>query len=276
MDYDPIKDRLGDMATAGPIAMRAFYAGLDTVFLRSWYVRRALRRLLRRVPSHRPIRVLDAGTGFGQYAHFLLRTYPNVTVDAVDVKQEYLDRAEAFFATESFAERVQFRNLDLTTELTDRNAYDLILSVDVMEHIEDDRAVFRNFGQAVKPGGFVIINTPSDLGGSGVAEEGDESFIGEHVRDGYSLEDITAKLEQAGLRLERHEYTYGPTGSVAWRILVQGPMKVLEANKAFAPLLAPYYAGALPVGVALNAADMVFRNRKGTGLLAIARRKAWS
>ena len=65
-----------------------------------------------------------------------------------------------------------------------------LLSVDVMEHIEEDVEVFRHFHRVLKPGGHVVINTPSDLGGSDVQDSEDESFIGEHVRDGYSRDDL--------------------------------------------------------------------------------------
>ena len=55
--------------------------------------------------------------------------------------------------------------------------------------------------EALRPGGYVIVNTPSDLGGSDVSGEGDESFIGEHVRDGYNRAELEAKLVRAGFEI---------------------------------------------------------------------------
>lgn len=274
MDYDPVKDRLGGFFWRGPARTRLFFRGLDLVFLRSWYVRRRLRAILDQLPRDRVVRVLDAGTGFGQYAYWLVSTFPNVEVTAVDVKEEYLRRARGFLARTPYAGRVHFDVRDLTEPPPDdeRGRYDLALSVDVMEHIEDDRAVFRGFAEVLTPGGYALVNTPSDLGGSGVTEAGDASFIGEHVRDGYPYEELREKLETAGLRVVGHEYTYGPAGSLAWRMLIKGPIQALNRSWAFAPLVALYYLPALPVGLVLNAVDLSRRNRRGTGHLMVARR----
>ncbi|GAB5537487.1 MAG: class I SAM-dependent methyltransferase [Rubricoccaceae bacterium] len=272
MDYDPVKDRLGAFFWASPARTKAFYRLLDTVFLRSWYVRRQLRRVVEAQPAGQPVRVLDAGTGFGQYAYWLVKTFPHVHVTAVDVKQDYLDRAEAFMATTPYADRVAFHQLDLTEPMAEDGLYDIALSVDVMEHILDDRAVFRNFAKVLRPGGSALVNTPSDQGGSGIEEEGDESFIGEHVRDGYPVDELVEKLETAGLAVTETEYTYGPVGSAAWRMLVKWPITALNASKLTAPLVALYYLPALPVGALLNRVDLESDNETGTGLLVTAQR----
>ncbi|MEL6770609.1 MAG: class I SAM-dependent methyltransferase [Bacteroidota bacterium] len=274
LDYDPVKDRLGDLAEKSPALTKGFYRTLDLVFLRAWYVHRRLRALIARLPQDRPINVLDAGTGFGQYAYFLLREFPQVRVHAVDIKDDYLDRAERFFKQTPYADRVSFGWRDLTAPQPETDAYDLILSVDVMEHIEDDRGVFRNFRQMLRPGGYVLVNTPSDLGGSGITEEGQESFIGEHVRDGYNVGELYEKLDTAGLTPVLHEYTYGRYGSAAWRLLVKWPIQALNASWLTAPLVGAYYLGALPAGLALNRADLQTPNAEGTGLLVVAQKSA--
>ncbi len=272
VDYDPVKDRLGAFFWATPARTKAFYRLLDTVFLRSWYVRRALRQRIEAL-GDRPVHVLDAGTGFGQYAYWLVDTFPNVEVTAVDVKDDYLARAQAFMAQTPYADRVAFERADLTLPLEYADAFDLALSVDVMEHIEDDRAVFRNVRAALRPGGHLIVNTPSDQGGSGVTEEGAESFIGEHVRDGYPMAELTEKLETAGLDVVEALYTYGPIGSVAWRLLVKWPIQMLNASRWLTPLVALYYVPAGPVGLALNAVDVRRDNETGTGLLVTSQRR---
>jgi SAM-dependent methyltransferase len=273
VDYDPVKDRLGAFFWATPARTRAFYRLLDAVFLRSWYVRRALRQRVEALGG-RPVRVLDAGTGFGQYAYWLVRSFPNVTVTAVDVKDDYLRRAEAFVAQTPYAGRIVFEQADLTEPLPYADAFDLALSVDVMEHIEEDRAVFQHVCAALKPGGHLVVNTPSDQGGSGVSDEGGESFIGEHVRDGYPVEELEEKLATAGLEPVETVWTYGRAGSAAWRLLVKWPILALNRSRWLAPVVGAYYVGAGPVGLALNALDVRRENQTGTGLLVTARRPA--
>ena len=271
MQYDPIKDRLGAFFSQRPVLQKGFYRALDTFFLRAWHVHREVEKLLARVPRTQTIRVLDAGTGFGQYAYYVARRFPNADILGVDVKEDYLDNARRFFGAAGLAGRARFAVEDLT-DLQADGPFDLILSVDVMEHIEDDRAVFRHFARVLAPGGHVLINTPSDQGGSDVQAEGDESFISEHVRDGYNLNELLGKLREAGLDPVVAKYTYGRYGGAAWRWMIQRPMKMLNRSMAFAPLLPLYYAPVLPAGLALHALDVRANNATGTGLLVVARK----
>ena len=273
MHYDPIKDVLGSLAEKHPALQRLLYGLLDLLFLRAWYVQREVRALLARYPEDQEIRVLDAGTGFGQYAYFIARTFPNAEILAVDVKEDYLENARRFFDQTPYGSRVRFAVEDLT-DLKAEGPFDFILSVDVMEHIEDDRGVFRHFARVLAPGGTVLINTPSDQGGSAVEEEGDESFISEHVRDGYNIDELQDKLREAGLEPVRAQYTYGPYGSRAWRWMIQRPMKWMGRSTAFAAVLPFYYLPVAPVGFALHALDVRHDNQTGTGLLVAARKPA--
>ncbi len=268
MRYDPIKDRLEHVADAHPLLRKLFYGLLHTLFLRAWYVRGAIRELL---PEQAPARVLDAGTGFGQFAYFVARRFPDAEVTAVDIKEDYLQRARQFVERTPQRDQISFQVEDLT-QLQLGGPFDLILSVDVMEHIEDDEAVFRNFARVLRSGGHVVINTPSDQGGSDVQEEGDTSFIEEHVRDGYSPQEMTAKLQRAGLEVVDVRYTYGTYGSTAWRWLIQRPLLWLNTTWASILLLPLYYAVMLPAGILLNWLDTRVTNKRGTGLFVIARK----
>ena len=54
-----------------------------------------------------------------------------------------MDDCNSFFASIGRQDKVSFEYADLT-KLEVKEAYDLVLSVDVMEHIEDDRTVFQD------------------------------------------------------------------------------------------------------------------------------------
>ncbi|HRK74698.1 MAG TPA: class I SAM-dependent methyltransferase [Rhodothermales bacterium] len=270
MFYDPIKDRMGALFSQRPMLQRLFYAGLDMVFLRTWHVKKHIRQTFAQWPANKPLRILDAGTGFGQYAWFLVRTFPQAQILAVDVKDDYLANAKRFMNKTAHAEKVRWKWADLT-DFHPEERFDFILSVDVMEHIEDDEAVFRNFAAALDTGGCVLINTPSDIGGSDAEIEG-ESFISEHVRDGYNLQELHDKLKRAGLEPFRSVYTYGRFGSLAWRLLLKYPMKLLGTSRVFAVFLPVYYLAILPIGLILNALDVSTKNLRGTGVLVLARK----
>lgn len=268
MDYDPVKDRLIKAFEGSVLGQRVFFGLLHLVFLRSWYVRKQLKVLLADTPS---ARILDAGAGFGQYTDWILRRFPEARIVAIDIKQDYLDRLSGYLNKAGLADRAEVRFGDLT-QLEEFGPFDLVLSVDVMEHIEEDVAVFTHFHRVLAKGGALVVNTPSDQGGSNVSGEGESSFIGEHVRDGYGVPEIESKLGQAGLEMERVEYGYGRAGTIGWSLLVQIPMLLLGRSMAFAAVLPLYYIAALPFGVVLNAIDLAVNNRTGTGLTVLARR----
>jgi hypothetical protein len=141
-----------------------------------------------------------------------------------------------------------------------------------MEHIEEDERVFGHFFRVLRSGGAVIINTPSDQGGSDVGSDGGESFIGEHVRDGYGQEEITQKLERAGFVVDEVSFAYGVFGSMAWKISIKWPMIMLNASFLFALLLPFYYLFTLPAALILNWMDVSSKNDTGTGLTVVAHR----
>ncbi len=273
MDYDPIKNRFGDLVAQRPWLTRLFYAALQLFFLRNWYVRRELNRVIRQDSNRENLRVLDAGTGFGQFSFYLAKKFPGLLIEAVDIKDEYLERAKHFFESQGLSGRVSFSKDDLT-DLQASGPFDIILSVDVMEHIEDDEQVFRNFKSVLAPRGLVIINTPSDLGGSDTSGPDEQRFIGEHVRDGYNKEDLSEKLLSAGLRPTEMIYTYGVFGDIAWRLLIKFPMLLLSASKYLVVFLPFYYVPILPNGIRLNLLDLRSDNEEGTGLLVVAENSA--
>ena len=266
MEYDPVKDRLGILFSHNPQLLPVLYRLLHLFFLRAWYVRRELKRFLKTEG-----RVLDAGTGFGQYAWHVARTYPGATVVGTDIKEDYLARAEAYFATSAACQEIVLQRDDLTAPSV-QGPFDCILAIDVLEHIEDDVKVLKHFEQLLVPGGHVIISTPSDLGGSDAHVEGEGGFIGEHVREGYSRAEITRKLAQAGLSAVRADYTYGRWGSLAWRMLIKHPIRLLSKSLWLTPLLALYYLPVLPVGLVFNRLDMLRPNVRGTGLIVVAKK----
>lgn len=268
MQYDPIKRGLGSVFNRTPAMRKFFYNLLDLLLLRSWHIHKELYIWAKNM-KNKPVHILDAGAGFGQYTYWLSRQNPNWNILAVDVKKEQVRDCNKFFR-EIGAEKVLFRIEDLTKFVAEES-FDLILSVDVMEHIEEDVLVFQNFAKSLKPGGMLIISTPSDQGGSDVTEEGESSFIEEHVRDGYNVDEIKNKILSAGFSKVEAYYSYGTPGSISWKLSMKYPIKLLGISKLFYAILPAYYAATYPFSFVLNWIDVNFNNKKGTGLIV----KAW-
>lgn len=272
MEYDPVKDKLQTILGRSPVARRLFFGALDRLFLRSRYVRREISRL--KASGFNPEQVLDAGSGFGQYSFRLARTFPGAKIIGLDVKADLVDSCNDFAKQAGLSppDRIHFVVGDLLN-LTYILQFDLVLAVDVMEHIEDDVRVFVNFGQALKPGGIFIMTTPY-FDGENASLRADAPFVDEHVRPGYSKSELEQKLAQAGMTLERFTITYGPWGEAAWRLLQQWPMRWLAGRIWLLPLAALYLGIAYPAARVFMQLDMAAENPRGGGLLAVAR-KSW-
>jgi len=263
MQYDPIKKSLGKVFNSTTILRRIFYRLLDTLLLRTWHVHREIRQWASE--NSGPRQILDAGSGFGQYSYYLSRFNSQWQIKGVDVKQEQIDDCNGFFARAG-RKNAHFEVADLTL-FTESDKYDLILSVDVMEHIEEDVKVFENFYASLKPGGIVLISTPSDKGGSDVHDHGEGSFIEEHVRDGYNIDEIQEKLRKAGFAKTEARYQYGRPGKIAWRFSMKYPILMLGASKLFFIILPFYYLVVMPFCIVLNYADARIEHTEGTGLI---------
>jgi len=269
MRYDPIKKMLGRFFSGSLFMRRTFYSLLDLLLLRTWHVKRALRKTSGHFAGDALI--LDAGCGFGQYTWRMASMNDKWMIEAIDIDSEHIEDCASFFEKAGLSQRISFHTSDLTL-LSDRNRYDLILSVDVMEHIEDDVRVFENFHNALKDNGTLIISTPSDKGGSDVHNEHDDSFIGEHVRDGYSINDIMEKLTSAGFHIIEVAYTYGVPGTISWRLSMKYPIKMLNISSFFFIVIPFWYLIFFPFLFFLNYADLFIKHKEGTGLLVTARK----
>lgn len=98
-------------------------------------------------PGHR---LLDAGCG--RHLEFSREFSEDVTVVGVDL-EEYLntDNGRSPYAIRGDLDRLPFSS----------EAFDLVISRSVVEHLAHPDQVFREFHRILKPGGRVILSTPN-------------------------------------------------------------------------------------------------------------------
>lgn len=271
--YDPVKDRFASQIRHARFLRTIFYRLLDLFFLRGWYVRSILRKLWRDEFGKRSqLKLLDAGCGFGQYDSFILRSFSNVWVKSVDVKEDYLNDCRRYFKRDIDKGRIRFDEADLL-EFHQDSEYDAVVCVDVLEHIEDDVRVMTNMANSLKKGGYFIMHSPSDLAGKDAGE--DEFFVEEHARAGYSKEELDQKLRKAGFDSTQIRYTYGSFGHAGWVILIKYPMLWLtRAGLVILPALFLYYLITLLPGLLLLRLDMMRENKMGAGICALAKKES--
>ncbi|MEI8203867.1 MAG: class I SAM-dependent methyltransferase [Bacteroidota bacterium] len=262
MQYDPIKRSLGKVFNSYPWLRKLFYKLLDLLLLRAWHIKKQIRLWAKDYNTSASI--LDAGSGFGQYSYFMAANNTSWQITSVDVKEEQIEDCNQFFNTIGL-KNAHFEIADLTTYIQ-AEQFDLVLSVDVMEHIAEDEKVFSNFHSSLRKGGMLLISTPSDQGGSDVHDDEHESFVDEHVRDGYNIDDIQQKLLRAGFSRVEAKYTYGTPGNISWKLSMKYPLLMLNTSKIFFIILPLYYLITYPFCLILNCMDLNMHQKKGTGL----------
>lgn len=233
--------------------------------LRSYHILRALGSL---GLFERPVQMLDAGSGRGDLALHLARRCPHWRITGVDADELKTQRA-AELARRNGLSNVHFET-GLLEDLGFDSEFDLVVSADVLEHIADDERVIGNLCRALRPGGYLIVTSPS------VPQRAHlpmvrwrERRIGfhpsdyGHVRQGYGPADLAAKFGRAGAEMVSARFTFGLFGTLAFDLFF-----VLGDNRPN-PLV---FALAFPGLMALAAADLYFPTRTGSAILAIARR----
>lgn len=108
--------------------------------------------LLRQLSILPPATVLEAGCGWGTNLTLLERT--GYRVSGLDISRrclELLDRPDRTLI-----------EADLSVGLPkDVSAYRVVLALDVIEHIDDDRAAVGRLYQLTEPGGHVLVSVPA-------------------------------------------------------------------------------------------------------------------
>lgn len=104
-------------------------------------------------------RVLDAACGEG-YGSRLLANWGASEVVGVDISAEAIASAQQHFSSEN----VRFIQNDAETlpRHFEPNSFDLIVSFETIEHVQDPALFLRNIRDLLKPGGVVAISCPND------------------------------------------------------------------------------------------------------------------
>lgn len=107
----------------------------------------------RRLKSDRP-RCLDIGAGSGDLLKLLKQTWPDLQAEACDYHIERFAMPD-----------VNIVQLDLNTHPLpyQDNSFDLVTCSEVLEHVENYRAVLREIHRVLKPGGLMVLTTPNVL-----------------------------------------------------------------------------------------------------------------
>ena len=170
--------------------------------------------------------VCDLGSGPGRYTKWLNKRSKKVFCVDVDFKGLKNSRA---------------RHRDLkNTHYTLANAYalpfeaetfDTVICLEVLEHLEDDLKGLHEIKRVLKPNGRLVASVPVP---PGYVDDPKENPYG-HKREGYTLDDVTLKLEKVGLYLKSYTFCLLAPSRVVlkinslWRRIIKVPIPIFIA-----------------------------------------------
>ena len=111
------------------------------------------------LPQKDNLRILNVGCGSGEM-NILLAQKPSWRVDAIDIDADAVEISHKLKAEHQIENlNIYHSSIEDFTGLHGR--YDVIVSNDVLEHIENDLAAIKHLSNLVKPNGIVCISVPA-------------------------------------------------------------------------------------------------------------------
>jgi SAM-dependent methyltransferase len=218
-----------------------------------------------------PDRVLDAGCGGGAFSLFMAETFPRAHVRGIDVDEGRVRKCQEV-ASRAGIGNVEF-GVDDLTRISDRETFDLIYSIDVIQYIEDNRDALARFFAALKPGGYLYVRIPAlqqhRLGPKAwlrSQEEVETAKLAAHEQVGqhFDLSGLSECLEGCGFRIVYAARTNGFFGKLAFEV-----SHVLDER------CKPVFALAVPLLKGFYWLDVMAGPKKeGNGLIVLAQRPA--
>jgi SAM-dependent methyltransferase len=165
------------------------------------------RELIKILKPHLQYRysVLDIGSGVGTIDFYLASKGKNVT--GIEISENAVNVARENAKLFNLDKIINFIVAEFPHKVPGRN-YDLVIFSEIIEHLKDDNKALRDIWQVLKPGGILVITTPSKnapLYRMGLLDGFDKS-VG-HLRR-YTEKELIQLVEKNGYKVissGRHE-----------------------------------------------------------------------
>jgi len=203
--------------------------------------------------SHLQGDILEVGCGIGSFTEMLL-VYGNVY--AIDMDESCIDQTQQAIDQK---ENVGFGDIENGNYFFGEKTFDVVICINVLEHIEHDKKALKHMYHLLKPGGVLILLVPAHPFLYGKIDQ----EIGHYRR--YTKKGVRALLEELDLDIVYARKMNG-LGSIGWWFtgkILKGT-SVSEKKLQLFDKIAPFV---LPI-------EETIEPPIGTSVLAIAKKKS--
>ena len=184
-------------------------------------------------------KVLDIVGGDGFIASRIKKLYPDIDITVVDIDNPGLQKAKERGIKTIFSDCL---NLSTVKD----NSMDVVLGLDLLEHVEQDGLFIKEMARLLKKGGKFILTTPVEKGVSFpfISKANSEKFNKNwgHIRKGYSIENLRKLLETSGLKITKTGGYFNILSRYAYWLKNYAPIRIKGSGILFRSIamLEPY------------------------------------
>lgn len=206
----------------------------------------------------KPQKILDAGSGIGVYSIWAKKNFPKAQVTGCEIDNNKLKFSKDF-VKELGLDNLEFVYGDVTKQNL-KESFDLIINIDVLEHIKDYKKVLKNFYTSLSYKGYLYIHTPQPYQ-KRIFKSLEKWHHEGHVHEGFDPQVLRKELGKLGFKIISMHETFGFFGKLSWEL------NHILLSKGFVLSGLAY-----PLLLMLSRLDMFFPNKNGLGTAVLLRR----
>jgi len=153
--------------------------------------------------------VLDIGCAQGHYSIRIAKNYLKSFVIGIDINETKIKTAKQT-STLFNIRNTLFKKTDLI-EYNTHNKFDLVLLLQVLEHLKEDLKALKKIRGLIKKNGFLIITVPNK-NSEIIKWLKKHTYINSHERDGYTTEELKKLFTKADFKIIKIKYLSGFIG----------------------------------------------------------------
>jgi len=226
-----------------------------THYVRNFLIKKQIGFLTRK---YRIRNACEVGCGLGILSKNMAEK--GINVDAYDLDKQAIQIAKKY----NSHRRITFSSANVFS-IKNKRSYDLVLNIEVLEHINDDAGALKKMGELLHEKGLLLITVPAN-------ERYRTKFddISGHARR-YTAKELKEKLEKTGLRIMKVKYFGFP---LLYYYYFHVYLKAAHnKEKLKSKGISPIQKAILKVMDLIFLSDLMWNTKKAINLMIIARKE---